>query len=586
MSGGYLMKQLNLLGKMISIVIIPFLAVLVVAFAGIQMMNTAATESSKSLYDVTYNASSLMLNADRDLYQSLVAALLLTDEGIPADMAQQQASDFEENYQQAVDRLGQGWAIMEPDLAVFNALEHENTDLKPADLYAEFQKQAANWKASVDVANRKISDPGAFKDSFDLAREPINLLTEYLDLYAKAEMANVQDQNRRNMGLMLLIMGIAAALTILISLFIIRDMRRRTNGILGIIRETASLDLTRDHSKDTALQGRDEFARIAAALNTTRIELAQTFRSLKGNSRNINDSSARSQQNITQIKGLLADISSGTEQLSAAMVENAASAEEMHATSVEIEHAIDAIANRASEGASVSSGINRRAEGLMTETQDSQKNIRRIHLETEERMRAAIQQSKSVEQINILSASILQITSQTNLLALNAAIEAARAGEAGKGFAVVADEIRKLAEQSKLAVSQIQGVTGEVINAVRNLTESSAAMLELLEGQVLSDYEKQFQAMTQYREDARFFDGMSVDLSATAEELTASVHDLMRAIHEVTMATNESAKDATSMSGRLSDSYGQLSSLVDLVGGNRKMTEVMLEQVERFKLEN
>ena len=57
-------------------------------------------------------------------------------------------------------------------------------------------------------------------------------------------------------------------------------------------------------------------------------------------------------------------------------------------------------------------------------------------------MESAVERSRNVEQINLLTADILEISSQTNLLALNASIEAARAGEAGKGFAVVADEIR------------------------------------------------------------------------------------------------------------------------------------------------
>ena len=49
----------------------------------------------------------------------------------------------------------------------------------------------------------------------------------------------------------------------------------------------------------------------------------------------------------------------------------------------------------------------------------------------------AIEDSKSVDQVNNITNDILNISSQTNLLALNASIEAARAGEAGKGFAVV-----------------------------------------------------------------------------------------------------------------------------------------------------
>lgn len=64
-------------------------------------------------------------------------------------------------------------------------------------------------------------------------------------------------------------------------------------------------------------------------------------------------------------------------------------------------------------------------------------------------MSEALERATAVDQIGILSQSILDVTAQTNLLALNASIEAARAGEAGRGFAVVASEIRKLADDSR-----------------------------------------------------------------------------------------------------------------------------------------
>ncbi|MFT8351515.1 methyl-accepting chemotaxis protein [Clostridium saccharoperbutylacetonicum] len=67
-----------------------------------------------------------------------------------------------------------------------------------------------------------------------------------------------------------------------------------------------------------------------------------------------------------------------------------------------------------------------------------------------------------LESVNTITDSISQIASQTNLLSLNAAIEAARAGEAGKGFSVVAGEVRKLAENSKLAVQSITSILDEI----------------------------------------------------------------------------------------------------------------------------
>ncbi len=132
----------------------------------------------------------------------------------------------------------------------------------------------------------------------------------------------------------------------------------------------------------------------------------------------------------------------------------------------EMNNAVHEVARNASDANAQSGTVHEKAaEGadLVNKVVEAINNVNDIATELEKNME---QLGAQAENIGSVMDVITDIADQTNLLALNAAIEAARAGEAGRGFAVVADEVRKLAEKTMTA-------TTEVGNSIRGIQETT-----------------------------------------------------------------------------------------------------------------
>lgn len=230
-------------------------------------------------------------------------------------------------------------------------------------------------------------------------------------------------------------------------------------------------------------------------------------------------------EKLRLLLSLAEDTSATTQELSAGMEETSASAIAINESANEMDKAIFEFADKVGEGANTANEISNNADKLSSQFILARNNTMEMYTKARKEIEQAIESSKAIEKINILSNAILKISEQTSLLSLNASIEAARAGEYGRGFAVVADEIRKLADDSNQTVGEIQIVTHSITKAAEQLVAHSSALINFLESEIIIDYEMMVDAVTQYKQDGSTLNIIIADLSATSQQLAATISE-------------------------------------------------------------
>lgn len=325
-----------------------------------------------------------------------------------------------------------------------------------------------------------------------------------------------------------------------------------------------------------------EIGKILKMIEEMRLSLLGLIRGVISEAQNIGNVVNCQEDNMKALYASIEEVTATAQELSAGMEETAASTEEMNSTTSEINQEIEAIAKKALD-VTVSAGeISLRADELKTNALSARENANVIYSETNEKLKTAIEKSKAIKEINNLTNAVLTIASQTNLLALNAAIEAARAGEAGKGFAVVAEQIRKLAQDSKNTVSEIQRVTGDFILYVDNLTQSSKDVLSFIDNQVIKDYDVFVKTGEQYSSDAVLINNIAGDFNSTAQQLAGSIRNITRAIEDITNANNEGAEGAESIARKSAEMVQKSNEVIEYSHLTKDSADKLNTLVQKF----
>lgn len=380
-----------------------------------------------------------------------------------------------------------------------------------------------------------------------------------------------------------IVIVISLILGIVLSVLFSTKLVKRIKQVQCQLAAVADKNLTYNMPEDT-LKAKDELGEMARASERTAQALKEVIQTMSETAKNIDDSLTETSQKVDILSGKLEGMSATTVQVSAGLEETASAMHDLDVSTDNIELVVKGVAQKAQQGVAEVEKINSRAQKLQENAKEARNKANRILKGNRQRMKEAIEASRNIEQIQVLTETIRNITNQTNLLAINASIEAARAGESGQGFAVVAMEITDLSEASSEAVEKIQNVAATVTESVSSLIESAEVILDFINTSVMEAYASLVETGDQYQEDASYVDSLVDSLSDTTDQILKSLNEMNETIRDITAKSDEGAKESATVAGDTNMAAEHAGEINELATATGESSNKLREFVERFRM--
>ena len=518
---------------------------LLTALATLRLINYLESRTEKFA-----PAISLILNADRDLYQARLAEIdAIVNAQTPAARRRARA-DFEENAGQVYDRMHQFMAAVQ-------GIEAFKQTLAP------FEQRYDHWHKvsgqSLSLAGQGLEAEamdnhlGVSAQAFNELRELYDQAGELANDFSHQEKTEVAAEASRFERWLIIATLVVVSLSVGMAWFAPKRIAQAIHEVSQRIAEIHSGD--GDLTRRIERTGSDEIARLSDEFNRFIAGMADLIRDVSQQAGSVSrqmdelHTTAEQSDSVSQQQGeRLESIVSAVYEMSIAVKEVAQNATN---TAQEMARVEELTAN----GRTVLSQAVDRIDTLSDKVFSAASVIAKL--------------SEDSNQIVTVLKDIQSIAEQTNLLALNAAIEAARAGEQGRGFAVVADEVRSLAGKTQQSTENIQGM-------LETLQVSVKEAVDTVESSV--DAAKSTVALA----------GEARDALGSIQEATVQVRDMSAQTATATEEQSQVSEDINQNLAHLSDLTRSVVDMTarmkSIVGHTRGSSDTLAEQVGRFRV--
>ncbi|MCL1088222.1 methyl-accepting chemotaxis protein [Shewanella profunda] len=491
-------------------------ALIVMAITG-AMQNRATLKQMQEFSQQFNPAISAILNADRDLYQAQLSQEMLLTESLSADDRKSEIDNWQENVDQARDRMAEFKQILQNHSQVMQSTNG-------------FEAQFSLWyQASSEVINavrnnnvelaRQIQASKAQKE-FKSLRNIYNAAGEAADNRVKELDLQTSEQATTQIQISVTIASLVAIVALLLAYFgpkiIVNAIQDITDRINDIVDGDGNL------TQRIPIKRQDEIGELATAFNQFVAQLQQMIIAIISQTKDVSETVESLATKSTTTINISHEQEQFVETIVTAVNEMSAAVREVASNALHTATEITKVNDQTIEGKNILS----QSVSHIQQLSESVKNA------------VTVIEKLSVNSANIASVLdvIRSIAEQTNLLALNAAIEAARAGEQGRGFAVVADEVRTLASRTETSTQDIQRMIEELQRGVNDAVKSIESGATLTTSTVTLASQTQ-DALDEILNSTSKVSEMSTQTATATEEQTHVTEEINRNLTELSDKT-------------------------------------------------